>query len=134
VVGDEDEDLDERTRDSLSGNDARRQITPERLRRLEARVAAKRQLGKDRPPLFHGEQLPQSKIMQRLAANSTWHTKDVEDTKLESLTGLRAGFTVRMMRHPDGAIAHLHFVQVIDELYRLVRWDADDTRDPWHRK
>jgi hypothetical protein len=89
-------------------------------------IVAKRRVGDDMPPLFQGQQLPQSEIMQRLAANSTWHTKGVEDTKLASTVWPRRGFTVRMMRHSDGAVAHLHFVHVIDDLYRLVRWDADD--------
>jgi hypothetical protein len=120
----EDENLDERTRDILSGDYARRQLTPDRLRRFQARFAAKRQLGDDRPPVFQGEQLPQSEIMQGLAASPTWRVKGVEDTKLESTTGMRNGFTVRMMRHLVGTVAHLHFVHVTDELYRLVRWDA----------
>lgn len=100
-----------------------------RRRRFEARVAAKHQLGDDVPPRFLGEQLPQSEIMQRLVAYSTWRATDVQDTKIESLTGPRKGFTVRITRCPDGAVAHLHFVHVIDELYRLVRWDADDRGD-----
>lgn len=44
----EDEDwLDEQLRDILSGGAARRKITPDRLRRFEDRVAAKRRVGHD---------------------------------------------------------------------------------------
>ena len=63
----EDQNLDERTRDILSGNCAR-PLTPDQLMRFRERVAAMRQFGGDVPRLRSGEQLSRPAIMQRLAA------------------------------------------------------------------
>ncbi|MGI8968053.1 MAG: hypothetical protein ACR2GA_02975 [Chloroflexota bacterium] len=104
--------------------EVQRRRTPERLRAFEAQRAARLRLGRDVPPRFRGEQLAESEIIRRLAASQTWRIKGVEDAKWESYFGPKRGFTVRMMRHPDGPVAYLHFVHVIDELYRLVRWEA----------
>lgn len=128
----EDEDwLDEQLRDILSGGAARRKITPDRLREFEDRVAAKRRVGHDIAFQLRGAQLPRIEIMRVLGSSPIWYTIDAVDTERETMTGTKWGFTVGMVRHPDEATVRLHFIHVIDELYRLTRWDAYDALYPW---
>lgn len=102
------------------------------LDEFEDRVAAKRRVGHDMASQLLGAQLSQAEIMRRLRSSPTWRTLDAMDTERGSMTGPSRGFTVRMVRYPDGATTHLHFVHVVDELYRLTRWDAHDALYPWH--
>jgi len=102
------------------------------LDEFEDRVAAKRRVGHDMASQLLGTQLSQAEIMRRLHSSPRWRTLDVMDSERGSMTGPRRGFTVRMVRHSDAATAHLHFVNVIDELYRLIRWDAHDALYPRH--
>lgn len=69
--------------------------------------------------------------MRVLGSSPIWYTIDAVDTERETMTGTKWGFTVGTVRHPDEATVRLYFIHVIDELYRLTRWDAYDALYPW---
>jgi len=79
------------------------------------RVAAKARLWPDPPPRTD-EQLSRAAILRHLTSSTTWRVRAEVET--------RAGFSVELVRHSDAARAWLHYYHVIDELYRLVRWEA----------